>query len=170
MRDLINLNVIGRAVVMLIPSMLFHEVSMGQSFQNEQLLKKVARVTAQVSEVWIKDERYTELHKELNDNYSGTPPLDVFLRDEQWVTVVSWTDPYFPGIFKGRGKTSMDLRKGDVVEMRTANHPKKVSSYNELGEVLRVICKSGSENFEKCSQENPLGWFGKDGEKVELLK
>jgi hypothetical protein len=137
--------------------------------ENQARVDSIARVVARVTDVWVRDSRYEVFQKELSDKYTGTPPLDRFVADEQWVVVISSTSVMYPGIFKGRGKTSLDLKRGDIVEMSIAS-PTNVKSYDGLSTIQRIICKADSADYADCAKSNPLTWLDAGGKKIEAFR
>lgn len=147
-----------------------HAQVVAQSAQEaEQRLQKVARIVAQVSDVWVKDDRYKALHKELSNDYSGAPDYAKFVADEQWVAVISSRGLMHAGIYKGRGRTDMNLQLGDIVEMnvRHRSGPRKAKTYEDLNQITKVICKAGAADYAQCAAANPFVWFDVDGQRVE---
>lgn len=123
------------------------------------------KAVATVGEVWDRDRRYEVFHQELSGKYSGTPELADFVANEQWVVVFSSRSAVYPGIYKAKGKTAMGLQVGDIVEIKISNF-RKASTYQELSEVIRVLCKQGTAEYRECVGDNPMSWFDKDGVKL----
>jgi len=123
----------------------------------------IARVVAQVSDVWIRDVRYQTFRTSLADKYPDTPELATFMQDEQWVTVISSYSMVYPGVFKGRAPAEMKLVRGDVVEMRIADYT-KAKTYRDLSQVIRVLCKAGASDYVTCAKANARAWYGVNGQ------
>ncbi len=145
--------------------------SMGsvQAAKPSEVEAQIGKVIGRVTEVWEHDARYETFHKELAGKYSDTPVLTEFMANENWVVVRSSRSVLYPGILKGRSKSAVGAQFGDIVEMRISK-PKSVSSYFELSEVTRVVCKAGSPEFSACEKANPVAWFDKDGATLEQPK
>jgi hypothetical protein len=137
--------------------------------ENLERIEKIARVVAKVTDVWVKDARYTVFHKEISDKYAGTPPLDRFVADDQWVVVLSSPSIIYSGIYKGKGKSAMDLKVGDIVEMNVTTVG-TVKTYDALNSITRVICKFDAADYAECVKSNPLSWFDTSGNKIEQFR
>jgi hypothetical protein len=137
--------------------------------ENLERIEKIARVVAKVTDVWVKDARYNAFHKEISDKYAGTPPLDRFVADDQWVVVLSSPSILYSGIYKGKGKSEMDLKFGDIVMMKVTTIG-TVKTYDELNSIERVICKAGMPDYAECVKSNPLSWFDTSGKMIEQFR
>lgn len=129
---------------------------------------KIGKVIGKVSEVWVKNIRYEGFHKDLAAKFPDTPAWPTFTAEEQWITVISSKSVMFPGVFKGRSKTAMGLQLGDIVEMTLAKAEPK--SYDDLGQVTRLVCRKADPEFAKCAQQNPLTWFDRSGAQMQQLQ
>ena len=128
----------------------------------------VAKAVGPVTEVWVKDERYTRFHAFLASKFKDTPTLDEFVSMEQWVTMVSTTRLLMmPGIHKGRADVEMKLQVGDIVEMSVVDF-RKTDSYSAFGRVTKLLCRRGDPSFDACLAAHPAGTFDERGEVVEL--
>jgi hypothetical protein len=124
----------------------------------KEIQAKVVKVIGKVGEIWTKDGRYETFHRELSEKYQGTPDLVSFMNDEQWVAVISSNSLYFPGVYKCRSPSSMNLKLGDIVEVKISDS-KVVKNYMDLSEVFVVLCKIDSDDYSTCAQDNPLNWY-----------
>lgn len=136
-----------------------------QAADGREIEAMAAKAVATVGEVWVRDQRYEAFQKELSGKYSGTPDQADFMANEQWVVVYSSKSAVYPGIYKARGKTAMNLQVGDIVEMKIGNF-RKASTYQELSEITRVLCKQGTAEYSDCVRDNPMSWYDKDGGKL----
>jgi hypothetical protein len=126
----------------------------------------VARVVAMVSELWDKTKpeyRKGLWERDLKDLKGAPASYDDFVAAEQWLVVVSNRSYVYPGIFKGRAMTSDNVAYGDIVEMKVLSGYKSPKIYDDLGLVLKVLCRRAQADYAQCAKDNPLAWFGQDG-------
>ena len=129
-------------------------------------IKNIDSVIGLVGDVWVKDARYDGFHKELIGKFSDTPNLEAFKSDQTWVIVSASKSTTYTGIFKGRSKASMKLAVGDIVEMKVGE-VKSPKSYQDLGYVVKIICKSDQSDYEDCAKDNPVSLLDKNGAKLQ---
>jgi hypothetical protein len=137
------------------------------ALDDRKIQEPIRKVIARVGEVWDKSTSgYETFHKQLSQNYSGTPNLTTFLEEDQWVVVKSSNSFMVPGLFKGHSAVTMNLKVGDIVEMTVSDY-QLVKLYSGLNTVTKVICKFDTSEYAECIQRNPLSWYDQDGKVIE---
>ena len=128
------------------------------------------RAVGKVTEVWAKDDRYKAFHKELLDRFADTPALEVFLKEEQWVSVLVSTSALMPVILKARAGAGAKVELGDVVELNVADNA-SVPTYAGTSAVTNVLCsRSAQSTFNECSGKTEVGMWAADGKKVSVQR
>ncbi len=131
-----------------------------------QAADAAVRAVGKVTEVWAKDERYAAFHKELAEKFKDTPGLEVFMRDEQWVSVLVSPSMLMPVVIKARVRPGDQLALEDVVELSVVENT-SAGSYASTSTVVTVVCrKSATAEFGDCSSKNTLGMWAADGSVV----
>ena len=129
----------------------------------------VTRAVGPVTEVWVRDARYSEFHKELAGRFADVPELQRFMASEQWISVMATRSMVRPVVLKARIPAGMEVAVGDIVDIKAADNL-KARSYSETSIVTAVACKKRSADFDACSGRYPSGMWNAANEAIEVKR
>lgn len=129
----------------------------------------IARAIGPVTEVWTRDQRFTEFHKELAGRFSDVPDVNTFMAAEQWVSVMATKSMVRPVILKARVPQGIQVAVGDIVDVKAADNL-TVRSYAETSLVTAVACKRASAGFDACAAKYQPGMWSATNQAIEVKR
>ena len=127
--------------------------------------KDVKSVVAQVGAEWTDEAKLRKLHDELKSKFKDAPTFEALRDRDRWIVVVDVSDAKRSWSVAARTQKAGEVKKGDVVEVAYGD-PKAAKSYEDLPEVMRVVCRAGGAEYEECRKATKLGAFDGSGKRV----
>lgn len=124
--------------------------------------KDVKTVVGQVGAEWNDEALLRKFHEDLSKRFKDAPAFEGLTGDDRWYAVLDLAEAKRAKSLAARAGGVGAVAKGDIVEVSYTD-PTKAASYSELPRIVKVVCKSGTQNFAECKASTRLGAFNSEG-------